>query len=44
MPHSRHRKTWMFNLPDQDCMKKITDQQALTRKIRAINNPIGKNS
>ena len=25
---------------DQGCMKKITEQQMLTRKIRAINNPI----
>lgn len=26
--------------PDQNCLKKITDQQALTRSIRALNNPL----
>ena len=26
--------------PDQGCMRKMTDQQELTRKIRAINNPL----
>jgi len=27
---------------DQGCMKKITEQQTLTRKIRAINNPVAR--
>lgn len=26
--------------PDQNCLKKITDQQALTRSIRALSNPL----
>lgn len=26
--------------PGEDCIKKISDQQALTRRIRAINNPL----
>lgn len=28
--------------PNQDCMPKIIDQQALTRKIRDINNPLAR--